>query len=86
MVMVFAVPIRTTLWVERRLDANKSGAETAQHVLQHVIAADAQPLAHHLHLDVAIADVPGETRELMRALRGDLNERFRLARSRCRQP
>ena len=71
---------RATFRVERRLDANKSRAESAQHLFQHVVAADAQLVADDLNVGVAIADVPGEPCELMRAFRGDLDERLRFAR------
>ena len=48
--------------IERCLDRRQLGAEPAQHVLDHVVAAHAQPIADDLHVDVAIADVPGEPR------------------------
>ena len=35
-------------------------AEPAHHLLQHVIAADAEPVADDLHVGVAVAEVPGE--------------------------
>ena len=51
--------------IERCLDWRKPGAKPAQHVLDHVVAAHAQPIADDLHVDVAIADVPGEPRQLV---------------------
>src|SRR5215813_7838888 len=63
MVVVVCVPISTMLRVERRLDRGEPRAEAAQHLFQHAVAPDAQPIAHHLHLGVAIADVPGEAGE-----------------------
>ena len=44
-----------------------------------MIAADAQPLADDLHVDVAIADVPGEPRQLVGIGRRDLDQRLRPA-------
>jgi len=63
--------------IERRLDRRKAGAEAAQHVLDHVVAAHAQPVTGDLHVDVAIADVPGETRQLVSIGGGNLDERLR---------
>src|SRR5215831_18897681 len=79
MIVVVCVPISTMLRVERRLDRSEPRAEAAQHLFQHAIAPDAQPVAHHLHLGVAIADVPGEAGELVRACGRDLEQRLRLA-------
>ncbi len=44
-----------------------------------MIAADAEPVAGDLHVDVPIADVPGEPRQLVGIGRGDFNERLRPA-------
>src|SRR5262249_36982769 len=79
MVVVVCVPISTMLRVERRLDRCEPRAEAAQHVFQHTVAPDAQRVAYHLHLGVAVADVPGEPRELLRACGRDLEQRLRLA-------
>src|SRR5262245_8612856 len=79
MVVVVCVPISTMFRVEWRLDRGEPRAQAAQHLFQHAVAPDAQPVAYHLHLSVAIADVPGEARELVRACGRDLEERLRLA-------
>src|SRR5258708_4911490 len=63
MVVVACVSISTMLRVEWRLERREPRAEAAQHVFQHGVAPDAQRVAHHLHLGVAIADVPGEAGE-----------------------
>src|SRR6516225_11041906 len=76
MVVVVCVSISAMLRVERRLDRGEPRAEAAQHVFQHAIAPDAQRVAHHLHLGVAIADVPGESGELLRACGRDLEQRL----------
>src|SRR5260370_32857217 len=75
MVVVACVPISTMLRVEWRLDRCEPRAEPAQHVFQHGVAPDAQRVAHHLHLGVAIADVPGEAGELLWACGRDLEPR-----------
>ena len=70
-VMIAAVRMAAVLFVgallriEWRLDRRQAGAEPAQHVLDHVVAANAQPIADDLHVDVAVADVPGEPRQLV---------------------
>jgi hypothetical protein len=73
------VPIGARLRLEWRLDRAELRAETAQHVFQHAIAADAQSLAGDLNIDVAIADVPGKPGELLRARRRDLDQSLALA-------
>jgi hypothetical protein len=79
-VMTMAVrvlTVRALLRIERRFHRRKAGAEPAQHVLDHVVAAHAQPIADDLNVDVAIADVPGEPRQLVSIGRGDLDKRLR---------
>jgi hypothetical protein len=63
--------------VEWCLDWRKAGAKPAQHVLDHVVAAHAQPIADDLNVDVAIADVPGEPCQLVSIGGGDLDKRLR---------
>jgi len=79
MVGMLAVRVSSLLGVERRLDRRELRTEPTQHVLEHMVAADAQPVAHHLHVGMAVADMPGEARQLMRARRRRLNERLGLA-------
>jgi hypothetical protein len=68
--------VRAVFRIERRLDRGKLRAETAKHVLDHVVAADAQPLAGDLQVDVAVADVPGEPRQFVGIGRRDLDQRL----------
>src|SRR5262249_16616055 len=69
-----SMPVGSMLRIERRLDRSHTRPETPQHLFQHVIAADAQSLADHLQLGVAVADMPGEPRKLVQALRRGLAE------------
>jgi mannose-6-phosphate isomerase-like protein (cupin superfamily) len=46
--------------------------------LQHMIAADAEPVAGDLHVGVAVAEVPRQPHEFERRARGDLKQRLRL--------
>jgi hypothetical protein len=66
--------------IERRFDGVERGAEPAQHILQHVIAPDAQPVADDLHIGVAVAEMPGEAHGVERAGRRDFDELLGLAR------
>ena len=85
-VMVVTVRMAAVLFVgavfgiERCLDRRKAGAEPAQHVLDHVVAAHAQPIADDLHVDMTVTDVPGEPRQLVSIGSGDLDKRLRAAR------
>jgi len=71
--------ISAVLRIERGLDRCEPGAEPAQHVLDDMVAADAQPLADDLNLEVPVADMPGKPRQLARIGCHDLNERLRPA-------
>ena len=51
--VVVPVPVGTVLRIERRLDRGQARAEAAQHVLEHVIAADPQRVGHDLHIGAA---------------------------------
>jgi hypothetical protein len=72
-------PVGAGLGLERGLYSGKMRAEAAQHLFQHAIPPDAQPLAHDLNIGVAVADVPGEARKLLRTNRRDLDQRLALA-------
>src|SRR3569833_4205765 len=72
--------VSAVLGIEHRLEKCEFRAKAAQHLLEHVIAPDAQVIAQDLHLCVAVADVPGEPREAGRARRRDLDQRLRLPR------
>jgi hypothetical protein len=47
--------------IERRGQVDHLGAEPFQHVGDHVIAAQPQPVLQDLHVQVPVADMPGET-------------------------
>lgn len=78
-IMVVTVPVqivRSTLRVKRCFERREPCAESAQHVLDHVIAPDAQAVADDLDVDVTIANVPGEPRQLVRVRRCNLDQRL----------
>ena len=71
--------VGAVLGIERRLDRRKPRPEPAQHLLDHMVAPNAQPVADNLHIDVPVADVPGEPSQRMRVGRGDFDQRLRPA-------
>ena len=68
--------VGAALGVEWRLDRREPRAKPAQHVFDDVIAPDAQPLARDLHVDVAIADMPGEPCQIVAIRSGDFDQRL----------
>jgi hypothetical protein len=85
-VVVMAVPvmgvrrgaeIRAALGVEWRFDLGRLGAESAYHLLDHVIATDAQPFGHDLHRQMPIAEVPGNLHEVHGVAATDLEQWLR---------
>ena len=71
--------VGAALGIERRVDGRKPRAEAAEHIFDHMVAADAEPVARDLHVDVTIADMPGEARQIVSVGRGDFDERLRAA-------
>ncbi len=55
--LTMLVPIRSTFWLERRLDWREALSEPRQHLLQHVIAPHPQFAADDLNLGMAIAEM-----------------------------
>jgi hypothetical protein len=68
--------IRTTLGIERRFDLDHAGAEAAHHLLDHVVAADAQTLGHDLHRQMAVAEMPGDADEMHGIAGADFEQRL----------
>lgn len=73
------LPVGAGLGLERRLDCGEMRAKAAQHLFQYAIPPDAQPLAQDLNIGVAVSDMPGEPRKLLRTSRRDLDQRLALA-------
>lgn len=63
MVIVMRGRVGAAFGIEGRLDRHHLGAETAQQRLDRRILAQAQAVRHHLDLDVAVAEMPGEPRQ-----------------------
>ena len=62
--------------IERRLDLDDARAEPLHHCLDHVIAADAQPLWHELRRQMTVAEMPGNPDQVMRIASLDLEQRL----------
>lgn len=71
--------VGAALGIERRVDGRKPRAEAAEHIFDHMVAADAEPVARDLHVDVTIADMPGKARQIVGVGRGDFDEWLRAA-------
>jgi hypothetical protein len=74
--MTVRLGVRALLRIKRRIEGREQRAEPPQHVLDHMIAANTQPVAHDLHLDVPVADVPGESRQRMAVGSDDFDQRL----------
>src|ERR1700693_4646915 len=70
---------RRGLRIEGGVERAELGAQAAQHILEHVIAADADFAADDLHVGVAIAEMPGQPHRVERAAGRDFDQRFGLA-------
>jgi hypothetical protein len=79
MMVAVVLLVGATLGIKRRFDRGEPRTEAAQHIFDHMIAPDAQPLADDLDVDMTIADMPGEAREIVGVGSGDFNERLRPA-------
>ena len=75
-IVMLCLEVGAALGVEGCLDRADLAAEARYHLLDHVVAADAQARAHDLHRQVAVAEVPGELKQVIRTLGADLAERF----------
>ena len=75
--MAVAVTVGAVLGIEGRVDWRKAGPQTMQHFFDHVVAAYAQPVADDFHVDMPVANVPGQPGERVGIGRGDFDQRFR---------
>ena len=62
--------------IERRFDDRKLRVETAEHLFQHVIAANTQAFANELHFRVPVAEMPREPGKRNSIGHRDFNQRF----------
>jgi hypothetical protein len=69
--------ISATFRIERRLDFDDARAQPGHHRLDDVIAPDAQSLPRYLGRQMPIAEVPGDSHQMLRIGAADFHERFR---------
>ena len=77
MMRVPAAGISPAFWIERRFNVNDARAEALQHVLDDMIAADAQLRAGDLRGQMPVADMPGDADHVLRIAGADFSERLR---------
>lgn len=63
--------------IERRLDLDHLGAEALHHLLDHMVAADAQTFGHDLRRQMAVAEMPGQPHQMAGIGTADLDQRLR---------
>ena len=71
-----AAGISAAFGIERRFNDNDPRAESANHVLDHMIASDAQALADNLRWQMSIAEMPGDPHQMMRIGAADFHQRL----------
>lgn len=63
--------------IERRFDGDDARAEAPHHILDHMIAPDAKPLADNLCRQMAIAEMPRDADQMMRIGAANFHQRLR---------
>jgi hypothetical protein len=76
-VMPGAGRVRTGLGIERRFNRLNVPAETFDHVLDHMIGANADPVAEQLHRQMAIAQMPRDPHKFAIIVRVNFQQRLR---------
>lgn len=66
--------VGSALGIERRLDARNFRAEFHHQFFKHMIATDANAVGENLRGHMAIAEMPGDAREVMRIACGDFGD------------
>jgi hypothetical protein len=62
--------------IERRFDLHHAGTEPAHHLLDDMVAADAQRLGGDLRRQMTVAEMPGDAHEMRRVLAADFDQRL----------
>ena len=74
---VRVLAVGALLRIEWRVNRSEPRGEPAQHILDHMIAANAQPITDDLHVDMPVTDVPGKPRQFVAVGGGDFDQRLR---------
>lgn len=71
-----AARIGTAFWIERRFDGDHFCTETLHHLLDDMIAADTKSLADDLRRQMPVAEMPGDTHQMVWIGAAYLDQRF----------
>ena len=71
-----ALDIGAALGIERRVYFHDAGAQSARHILDHVVAAYAQAFRQQFRRQMAIAQMPGDPDQSGAICAADLRQRF----------
>ena len=74
--LMAAAFIGTAFRVEWRLDLDHARAQSLDHGVDDVIPADAQAFCHDLRRQMPVAEMPGDTDQMLRIARLDLEQRL----------
>jgi|SRR5882724_3807867 len=76
-VMVTVITISSALRLEGSGHLHKICSETVEHVLNHVVRADAKNSASNFRRQMSISEMPGKTHKLMGILMPDFDNKLR---------
>jgi hypothetical protein len=71
-----AAGIGAAFGIERRFNNDDPRAEATHHVLDHMIAANAETLADNLGRQMTVAEMPGDTHQMMRIGAANFHQRL----------
>ena len=69
--------IGAAFWIERRFDLDQARTQPLHHCFDHVVAPDAQAPSGDLCRQVTIAEMPGDTNQMLRIAAADFHQRLR---------
>jgi hypothetical protein len=76
-VMVTVITIGSALGLEGSLHLHKICSETVEHILNHMVRADAKNLVSNFRRQMSISEMPGKAHKLMGILMANLDNKLR---------
>jgi hypothetical protein len=77
MVVLVAIPaVRAAFWLEGDFSLYEFRSETVEHILDHMVWANAKGIIPNLRWKMPIPQVPSETHQLMVVLMPDFNDQL----------
>jgi hypothetical protein len=76
-VMVAVAAVRAALRLERDLHLHEIRSETAEHILDYMVGANAKNVVPNFRRQVPVSQMPSKPHELMRIFVADLDDGFR---------